>query len=130
MRRHGSRAAWVAFWAAALHAWTVYSAVRRTLVSAAFRPSTPVAEDLLLRVIDVTLLFVAGLLITCFLRRLARQRSRKVSYARLDFNGETNGNAPILSRRRPAPSYYEIAREVGPRLKDKPLSGQNRSWFF
>tara|TARA_B100000795_G_C22676082_1_gene389825 strand:- start:112 stop:444 length:333 start_codon:yes stop_codon:yes gene_type:complete len=110
----------------------VYSAARRTLVSAAFGPSTPVAEDLLLGVVDVSLLFVVGLLITCFLRRLAWQRTRKVSYARLDFNDEADGNAPILRRARgPSPSYYKIAREEGaPSRTDTPRSRKQRSWFF
>ena len=125
-------AAWATFWAAALYAWTVYSAARRTLVRAAFGPSTPVAEDLLLGVVDVSLLFVVGLLITCFLRRLAWQRTRKVSYARLDFNDEADGDAPILRRaREPSPSYYKIAREEGaPSRTDTPRSRKQRSWFF
>ena len=125
-------AAWATFWAAALNAWTTYSAMRRALVSAAFGPPTPVAEVLLFGVVDLTLLFVVGLLITCFLQRLARQRTRKVSYARLDFNNEADGNVPMLRQsRKPMQSYYKIACEEGASLRtDKPPSRKHRSWFF
>jgi hypothetical protein len=124
---------WPGFYTAAQHAWAEYASLRRALVKSAVGPSRPVSEEELM-VVDLAFLCGVGLIFACFLRRLARQRTRKRSYGRYDFNDEADALVPISRSgrlTRPAPSYYEISVQERSRMRSKKKPRrEGKDWFF